>query len=162
LLARVEQVYLQDERVRTLAVESARTEAAGYCKATRIEEIMDFARRIGASRLGIAHCVGLMREARAAREIFLAGGFEVYTACCKVGSIPKEAIGLQDEDKIRPGRVRGPVQPCRPGGAPGPGGLPAKRRHRGCVWATTASSSAIRRLRSRCSSQRTGSRDTIP
>jgi len=111
LLARVEQVYLQDERVRTLAVESARTEAAGYCKATRIEEIMDFARRIGASRLGIAHCVGLMREARAAREIFLAGGFEVYTACCKVGSIPKEAIGLQDEDKIRPGEFEGLCSP---------------------------------------------------
>ena len=105
LLAGVEQVYLQDEKVRKLAVESARTEAAGYCESTRVEEIMDFARRIGATRLGIAHCVGLMREARAAREIFMAGGFEVYTACCKVGTIPKEAIGLKDEDKVRPGAV---------------------------------------------------------
>ena len=103
LLAQVEQVYLRDERVRQLAVESARTEAAGYCENTRVEEIMDFARRIGASRLGIAHCVGLMQEARMARKIFEAGGFEVYTACCKVGSIPKESIGLEDRDKVRPG-----------------------------------------------------------
>ncbi len=111
LLAGVEQVYLQDEKVRKLAVESARTEAAGYCESTRVEEIMDFARRIGATRLGIAHCVGLMREARAAREIFMAGGFEVYTACCKVGTIPKEAIGLKDEDKIRPGQFEGLCSP---------------------------------------------------
>jgi uncharacterized metal-binding protein len=103
LLAEVEQVYLQDERIRQLAVESARTEAAGYCENTRVEEIMDFARRIGASRLGIAHCVGLMQEARAARKIFEAGGFEVYTACCKVGTIPKESIGLEEQDKVRPG-----------------------------------------------------------
>jgi uncharacterized metal-binding protein len=111
LLAEVERVYLQDERVRQLAVESARTEAAGYCENTRVEEIMDFARRIGASKLGIAHCVGLMREARAAREIFIAGGFEVHTACCKVGSIPKESIGLQEEDKIRPGQFEALCSP---------------------------------------------------
>jgi uncharacterized metal-binding protein len=111
LLAEVEQVYLGDEWVRKLAVASAQTEAAGYCENTRVEEIMDFARRIGATKLGIAHCVGLMREARAARKIFEAGGFEVYTACCKVGSIPKESIGLDEEDKIRPGQFEGLCSP---------------------------------------------------
>ena len=103
LLEAVAEVYLGQEEVRKLAVESARTEAAGYCQATRIEEIMDFARRLGAQKLGIAHCAGLMQEAKLAREIFLAGGFEVYTVCCKVGSIPKETIGLRDEEKVRPG-----------------------------------------------------------
>jgi uncharacterized metal-binding protein len=103
LLEEVERAYLEQDEVRKLAQESARTEAAGYCRNTRIEEIMDFAQRIGAQKLGIAHCVGLMREARLAREILMAGGFEVYTACCKVGSIPKEKIGLKDEDKVRPG-----------------------------------------------------------
>jgi uncharacterized metal-binding protein len=102
LLQAVEKVYEQ-EHVRKLALESARTESAGYCQSTRIEEVMDFARRLGAEKLGIAHCVGLMHEAKLAREIFLAGGFEVYTVCCKVGSIPKESIGLRDEEKVRPG-----------------------------------------------------------
>lgn len=111
LLAQVERVYLEREEVRKLAQESARVEAAGYCRATRIEEIMDFGRRIGAQKLGIAHCVGLMREARLAREIFLAGGFEVYTTCCKVGSMPKEAIGLRDEEKIRPGQFEALCSP---------------------------------------------------
>jgi uncharacterized metal-binding protein len=111
LLQEVERTYLEQEGVRRLSLESARTESAGYCRATRIEEIMDFARRIGAERLGIAHCVGLMREAKLARDIFVAGGFEVYTICCKVGSIAKEAIGLRDDEKIRPGQYEALCNP---------------------------------------------------
>jgi uncharacterized metal-binding protein len=111
LLAEVERIYQEQDVVRRLALESARTESAGYCEQTRIEEIMDFARRLGAWRLGIAHCVGLMREARLAREIFVAGGFEVYTACCKVGSIPKERVGLADEEKISPGQFEALCSP---------------------------------------------------
>ena len=103
LLGQVRDLYLKDEDLRRMAVESARTEAAGYGHSTRVEEIMDFARRMGWHHLGIAHCAGLMDEARAAREIFLAGGFEVSSACCKVGSIPKEDVGIADAEKVRPG-----------------------------------------------------------
>jgi len=111
VLQEVERVYLEQEEIRRLAVESARTEAAGYCRSTRVEEIMDFARRIGAHRLGIAHCVGLMQEAKVARDIFLAGGFEVYTVCCKAGSIAKEKIGLRDEEKVHPGQYEAMCSP---------------------------------------------------
>jgi uncharacterized metal-binding protein len=104
LLVDVARVYSSNPEIKRLALESARTESAGYCKSTRIEEIMDFARRLGFLRLGIAHCIGLMNEARLAGEIFVAGGFDVYAACCKVGSINKESIGLLDEEKIRPGQ----------------------------------------------------------
>ncbi len=95
--------YLEDDDLRRMAVESARTEAAGYCRSTRVEEIMDFAGRMGWRHLGIAHCIGLMQEAKAARDIFLAGGFEVSTACCKVGSIDKTSVGVADEEKLTPG-----------------------------------------------------------
>jgi uncharacterized metal-binding protein len=111
LLQEVERQYLEREDLRRLALESARTEAAGYCRSTRIEEIMDFARRMGAGRLGIAHCAGLMQEAKAARDIFLAGGFEVYTVCCKAGSIDKEKIGLRDEEKVHPGQFEAMCSP---------------------------------------------------
>jgi uncharacterized metal-binding protein len=111
LLTDVEQAYLSDPNLRRMAVESARTEAAGYCKATRVEEIMDFARRMGWGRLGIAHCVGLMQEAKAARDIFLAGGFEVFTVCCKAGSIDKESVGIRDEEKVRPGQYEAMCSP---------------------------------------------------
>lgn len=104
LLHAVEGSCRHDDDLRRMAVESARTEAAGYCVATRVEETMDFARRMGWRRLGIAHCIGLMQEARTAREIFTAGGFEVFTVCCKVGSVDKESMGIGDAEKVRPGQ----------------------------------------------------------
>ena len=111
VLEEVERAYMEQEDLRKMARESARTEADGYCKRTRIEEIMDFARRIGAHKLGIAHCIGLMEEAKLAREIFMAGGFEVYTVCCKVGSIDKESLGLKDEEKVTPGQYEPTCSP---------------------------------------------------
>jgi uncharacterized metal-binding protein len=103
LLDAVRGKYLGEPDLHRMAVESARTEAAGYCRATRVEEIMDFARRMGWTHLGIAHCAGLMEEAKAARDIFLARGFRVSAVCCKVGSIDKEDMGLSDAEKVRPG-----------------------------------------------------------
>jgi uncharacterized metal-binding protein len=111
LLKTVEEAYLTRDDLKRMAVESARTEAAGYCKSTRIEEIMDFARRMGWARLGIAHCAGLMQEAKVARDIFVAGGFEVFTVCCKTGSIDKEKVGIRDEEKVRPGQYEAMCSP---------------------------------------------------
>ena len=103
ILESVEKQYDTQPELRALAIASAQTEASGYMRRTRIEDIMDFARRIGAKKIGIAHCIGLIEEARIAAEIFMAGGFEVQSVCCKVGSIPKEKVGLTDEEKVRPG-----------------------------------------------------------
>jgi uncharacterized metal-binding protein len=111
VLERSSRIYLDDEELRRMAAESSRTEAAGYCEATRVEETMDFARRMGWRRLGIAHCMGLMREAEAARDIFIAGGFEVFTVCCKAGSIDKESMGIKDEEKVHPGRFEAMCNP---------------------------------------------------
>jgi len=111
LLSRAEEAYLSQGDLRELALAAARTEAAGYCKEPRVEEIMNFARRIGAQRLGIASCIGLIREARILQEILEANEFEVDSVCCKVGSIDKEKIGLMDEEKIRPGQYESLCNP---------------------------------------------------
>jgi uncharacterized metal-binding protein len=111
ILSRAEEVYLSEHDLREFALAAARTEAAGYCKEPRLEEIMNFARRIGARRLGIASCIGLIREARILQEILKANGFEVDSVCCKVGSIDKEKIGLRDEEKIRPGQYESLCNP---------------------------------------------------
>ena len=96
---------------RRLAQAAARTEAAGYCKEPRVEEVMNFARRLGVTRLGIATCAGLLPEARRLQEILEANQFEVSSVCCKVGSIPKEEIGLADEEKVRPGQYEALCNP---------------------------------------------------
>ena len=101
----------EDEETRVLAQAAARTEAAGYCEEPRVEEIMSFARRLDINRLGIASCVGLLREARLLQEILEANDFEVFSVCCKAGSIPKEEIGLTDDEKIRPGQFEALCNP---------------------------------------------------
>jgi uncharacterized metal-binding protein len=101
----------EDEETKRYALAAARTEADRYPLETRVEEVMSFARRIGAKRLGIASCVGLIREARMLQEILESNGFQVASVCCKVGSIPKEEIGLADEEKIRPGQFEALCSP---------------------------------------------------
>ncbi len=111
LLAEVRQTYLTDEETRHLALAAAQVEAAGYCRWPRVQEVMEFARRIGAEKLGIASCVGLIHEAKLLQDILEANGFQVYSVCCKVGSIPKEEVGLADAEKIRPGQFEALCSP---------------------------------------------------
>lgn len=69
----------------------------------RLLEVVEFARRMGYERLGLAFCVGLAREANTVARFFSAHGFTMYSAACKAGCVPKEDIGLKDEEKIVPG-----------------------------------------------------------
>lgn len=73
---------------------AAEVESEGYLKDCRVEEIINFAKKIGAKKLGIATCVGLLRESRTLAKILRAHGFEVYGAACKVGAIPKTEVGI--------------------------------------------------------------------
>ena len=38
-------------------------------------------------------------------------GFEVISVCCKCGSVPKEELGLKDEEKVFPGRFEAMCHP---------------------------------------------------
>jgi uncharacterized metal-binding protein len=67
---------------------------------TRIVEICEFAKRMGYTRLGLAFCLGLAKEAEVVGRILKVHGFEVVSAVCKSGRTPKETIGLKDEEKI--------------------------------------------------------------
>jgi uncharacterized metal-binding protein len=66
----------------------------------RVEEVAQFAKKMGYRRLGVAFCAGLRNEARILDEILTRRGFEVVSVCCKVGGVPKEAIGLTEDQKI--------------------------------------------------------------
>ena len=93
----------EDPGERAIAVASARVEAEGYCRKTRIEETIDFAKKCQYKRIGIAFCVGFSKEASTLAKILRYHGFTVESVVCKNGSIPKESLGLVDEDKIHPG-----------------------------------------------------------
>ena len=61
----------------------------------RVEELKLFAKKTGIKRIGIAHCIGMSKEAVQLKEI-LAESFEVYTVDCKYGKI-KGSEMLNDE-----------------------------------------------------------------
>jgi uncharacterized metal-binding protein len=70
----------------------------------RVEETIEFAQRMGFKRLGLAFCAGLTQEASILSEILEKHDFEVVSVSCKVGCIPKERIGLKEEEKVRIGQ----------------------------------------------------------
>jgi len=67
----------------------------------RVEEVVQFAKKMGYHRLGIAFCAGLRQEAATLSEILVRRGFEVTSVCCKAGGVAKETIGIAPEQKIR-------------------------------------------------------------
>ena len=89
---------------------AAEIEGRYYGKLTRVEEIVAFARRIGARRIGIATCIGLVEEARIFTRVLEAKGFEWHSVLCKVGSVDKTAIGIPEALKDPSRSSRGRVQ----------------------------------------------------
>ncbi len=67
---------------------------------TRIEEIIQFARRMGYTRLGMAFCAGLRKEAALVDKLFTMRGFEMVSAVCKSGRTLKSDLGIASEDQI--------------------------------------------------------------
>jgi uncharacterized metal-binding protein len=112
ILGESQKQYFDEGQDRQLALASARTEAAGYLRWPRVQEVMEFARRIGATHLGIASCIGLIEEARILQKLLESNGFEVSSVCCKVGSISKLEFGLLPEETLTPNGGFDPL--CNP------------------------------------------------
>ena len=101
----------EDGEMRRISHESALVESQGYCKWTRVEEIVQFAKRMGFRKLGIANCISFVDHAYVLSGIFESHGFEVVSVACKTGSIPKEELGIADSEKVRPGQFESLCNP---------------------------------------------------
>lgn len=86
--------YGEEENNRIM-VNAANIESEFYGKMTRVEETIEFAKRIGAKKIGIATCLGLLDEAKVFTKILRKNGFEVFGICCKAGAVPKTQIGIE-------------------------------------------------------------------
>lgn len=102
-IEKIKQHLQGDEQDAIIARASAQVEGLFYGKLTRVEEIIEFANRIGAKKIGIATCAGLIEEAKIFAEILTAKGLDYYSVICKVGAVDKTEIGILEEEKIRPG-----------------------------------------------------------
>lgn len=90
---------------------AAEVEGKYYGKLTRVEEILEFATILGAKKIGIASCAGLIDEARIFTRIVRARGFDAICVICKVGSFDKAELGIPAEVKLTPGEFEASCNP---------------------------------------------------
>jgi len=86
----------RDPDIQRIAVAAAETESENYCRMTRVGETVEFARKIGAKKIGLAHCVGLLAEAGIMARILRKNGFDVVSVSCKCGEQKKADIGIPE------------------------------------------------------------------
>ncbi len=85
--------YQADRPTLILARAAADVEAAHYGRATRLEEIVHFARAINARHVGVAFCTGFKTEARIYCDL-MRRRFKVSSVCCKNCAVPKATFSM--------------------------------------------------------------------
>jgi len=69
----------------------------------RLQETIEFSRKMKYKKLGLAFCMGLRYEASIMNEILQNHGFEVISVMCKVGGVEKNELGLNNQEKVHIG-----------------------------------------------------------
>src|SRR6056297_2792386 len=68
----------------------------------RIQETVEFAKKMKFQRICLVFCIGMRKEAEIIDRIFSDNGFETISVMCKAGAISKEEIGLLRQQQIDP------------------------------------------------------------
>ena len=89
----------EDPMERKLLTVAAEIEALYYGEICRVDETMEFARRMDFKKIGIAFCLGLRKEAYLLGQIF-SKEFEVHSVCCKIGGLKKKDFDMPERDWI--------------------------------------------------------------
>lgn len=96
-------IYQENEELGEIARVSACIEGEFYGRLTRVEETIEFIKRMGYKKVGIASCVGLMGETRIFAKLLKANKIDYYVVGCKIGAIDKTEIGVPEEKKLNKG-----------------------------------------------------------
>lgn len=110
LLKKAMQEYKKEEN-HDFYINSSEIESIGYGQWTRVREIIEFSKRMGYKKLGMAFCKGLKKEAGIMGQILRRNGFEVVSVMCKSGGMDKTAAGVPEERKLRPGSFEAMCNP---------------------------------------------------
>lgn len=70
---------------RTFYITASELEALGYCQWPRLKETILLCQKMGYTRIGLAFCRGLRKEAKTVDELLRRAGFEVISVICKTG-----------------------------------------------------------------------------
>lgn len=103
----MEKAY-QDPTNRKFLATATALEGNFYMQLTRVEEVIRFAQEMEYKTIGIAHCIGLAREAEMLASIF-EEWFTVKVVCCKICGKDKKEMGLTQIDDQRYESMCNPV-----------------------------------------------------
>ena len=90
-------IYKNNEFIKKSTNVASIVEATGYIQWPRLKDTIEYAKGMGFKKLGIAFCIGLLREAEKTAEILIKYDFEICSVCCKTGSIKKTDVGVPEE-----------------------------------------------------------------
>jgi uncharacterized metal-binding protein len=91
------ELYASDEFIKKSTAEASIVEAKGYMHWPRLKDTVEYAKGMGYKRLGLAFCIGLLKETQRIAEILENYGFEVISICCKTGGVKKTEVGIPEE-----------------------------------------------------------------
>ena len=83
-LEEAEKIRATDPEVRKIASVAKSVETEGYRVWPRVRELVEFSRRLGLRKLGVAFCAGLREETTQLAKILESHEFELSTVACTV------------------------------------------------------------------------------
>jgi uncharacterized metal-binding protein len=95
----IKELYSNEENL-NIARASALVLTEGYGEKTRLEETIDFAKKCGYKKIGLAFCIGLSNESKVISNVLTHHGFEVSSVICKNGHISRELINIDNSSKV--------------------------------------------------------------
>ncbi len=111
IIKKAKEIYQNDPFHRQMQLMGARLEGMSSqtppggseinMKMTRVEELVMFCKMMEYKKIGFAHCIGCIGEAKILSEMFQERGFETAQVNCKVGAIEKGEIGIEEDEKVR-------------------------------------------------------------
>lgn len=110
--AEVMACYEEPENRRVMEV-AASVEYDFYNRYSRVQETIEFARRMGFTRIGIATCAGLIDESRTLRRLLEESGFEVFGVICKIDERKKVDLGLDPAYEATGANICNPIMQAR-------------------------------------------------
>jgi len=83
-LEKAEEIRKTDPKVQKIAEVAKSVETEGYRIWPRVRELIEFSKRMGLKKLGVAFCIGLKEETRQLVKILKSHGFDVSSVACTV------------------------------------------------------------------------------
>jgi uncharacterized metal-binding protein len=105
--------YKTPENAETMRVADATPFTDDGRLRNRVEELVHFAKGRGMTKVGVAFCVSLTKEAQALGRMLEAEGLEAALVCCRVGAIDYDEIGLSKKHPERFAAICNPVAQAR-------------------------------------------------